>query len=83
MIDYPMQRAPRCGAKTRSGAPCKAPAIRGKARCRMHGGKSPGRPIIHGRYRKKVVAEQREWRQALKELKELCNALTTKHSRLN
>ena len=27
----------RCGAKTRSGAPCRAPAVRGKNRCRMHG----------------------------------------------
>ena len=36
--------APRCGAKTRKGAPCKGPAVRGKKRCRMHGGKNPGRP---------------------------------------
>jgi hypothetical protein len=34
----PMLNAPRCGAKTRSGAPCQAPAVSGKARCRMHGG---------------------------------------------
>ena len=33
---------PRCAARTRSGRPCKAPAIRGKRRCRMHGGKSTG-----------------------------------------
>ena len=75
MSDYPMQRAPKCGAKTRLGTPCRAPAIRGKARCRMHGGNSPGRPIIHGRYRKVVVAQQREWRQALRELKRLCEEL--------
>jgi hypothetical protein len=37
-------QAPRCGARTRSGAPCKAPAVRGRARCRMHGGKSTGAP---------------------------------------
>ena len=30
--------APRCGAKTRKGTPCKSPAARGKKRCRMHGG---------------------------------------------
>ena len=29
---------PRCGAKTRSGEPCKSPAANGKHRCRMHGG---------------------------------------------
>ncbi len=33
---------PRCGAKTRSGCPCKAPAVHGKLRCRMHGGRSTG-----------------------------------------
>lgn len=39
-----------CGAKTRSGAPCKSPPVRGSTRCRMHGGTNPGRPIVHGRY---------------------------------
>jgi len=34
----PMRRSPRCGAKTRSGCPCQAPAVAGKRRCRMHGG---------------------------------------------
>lgn len=33
-----MQLSPRCGARTRPGWPCRAPAVRGKARCRMHGG---------------------------------------------
>ena len=28
----------RCGAKTRKGTPCEAPAVTGKKRCRMHGG---------------------------------------------
>ena len=33
------QSAPRCGAHARTtGKPCKAPAVRGKKRCRMHGG---------------------------------------------
>lgn len=35
-----MQAAPRCGAQTRSGEPCKSPAVKGKRRCRMHGGAS-------------------------------------------
>ncbi len=30
-----------CGARTRAGRPCRAPALRGKRRCRMHGG-APG-----------------------------------------
>lgn len=33
-----MHRSPRCGARTRNGTPCRAPAVNGKKRCRMHGG---------------------------------------------
>lgn len=33
-----MHASRRCGARTRSGGACQAPAVRGKARCRMHGG---------------------------------------------
>lgn len=33
-----MMQSPRCGAKTRAGGACRAPAIAGKRRCRMHGG---------------------------------------------
>lgn len=28
----------RCGARTRKGTPCRAPAVGGRRRCRMHGG---------------------------------------------
>lgn len=34
--------AARCGAKCRHGGPCTNPRIRGRTRCRMHGGRSPG-----------------------------------------
>lgn len=34
-------RCARCGAKTRSGRPCRSPAMK-NGRCRMHGGKSTG-----------------------------------------
>ncbi|HVC60275.1 MAG TPA: HGGxSTG domain-containing protein [Acetobacteraceae bacterium] len=43
--------APRCGARTRAGCPCRAPAIRGKLRCRMHGGRSTGPRTTEGRAR--------------------------------
>jgi len=33
-----LRSAARCGAKTRLGKPCHAPAVAGRARCRMHGG---------------------------------------------
>jgi len=36
--------AARCGARTRSGAPCRSPAVGGVGRCRMHGGKGSGAP---------------------------------------
>ena len=58
----PMLSSPRCGAKTRSGTPCRSPAVRGKKRCRMHGGaKGSGAPIgnqnalRHGRYARKFI----------------------------
>ena len=37
--------APRCGAKTRKGTSCKKAAMRGKQRCRNHGGGSTGAPV--------------------------------------
>ncbi len=39
-----LANAPRCGARTRAGAPCRSPAVGGSARCRMHGGKGSGAP---------------------------------------
>jgi hypothetical protein len=40
-----LARAPRCGAKTRAGSPCRQAAVTGRARCRMHGGaKGSGGP---------------------------------------
>src|SRR5919202_3665395 len=49
-----MHQSPRCGARTRSGRPCRSPAVRGKERCRMPGGaKGSGAPEgkRNGRYR--------------------------------
>jgi hypothetical protein len=39
-IVYAFNNAPRCGAKTKrnNGSPCRSPAVRGKNRCRIHGG---------------------------------------------
>jgi hypothetical protein len=39
-----LANASRCGARTRSGSPCKSPAVRGRPRCRMHGGTNKGAP---------------------------------------
>ncbi len=62
----PMLASPRCGAKTRSAASCRAPAVRGKRRCRMHGG-APGSGAPkrnrnarrHGRFTKVAIAQRK------------------------
>lgn len=43
MQNKPHAKNNRCGAKTRSGTPCKNGAM-ANGRCRMHGGKSTGAP---------------------------------------
>ena len=40
-----LTNAPLCLARNRAGMPCRCPAMKGKARCRMHGGaKGSGAP---------------------------------------
>ncbi|HTB03758.1 MAG TPA: HGGxSTG domain-containing protein [Bradyrhizobium sp.] len=59
----------RCGAKTRSCGSCRAPAVRGKRRCRMHGG-APGSGARcgnqnarrHGLFTGEAIAERKEIR---------------------
>lgn len=59
-----MQTARRCGAKTRAGTACCAPAVVGSKRCRMHGGKGSGAPKDnqnarkHGRYDRDMQARR-------------------------
>lgn len=41
-----------CGAKTRSGTPCKKAALKGRARCQLHGGRAGApRGERHGNYK--------------------------------
>jgi hypothetical protein len=75
LSDYPMNRAPRCGARNRAGHPCKAPALRGKRRCRLHGGWSPGAPpgpdhhhYKSGRYSRETKELGRYFRSLAKEV---------------
>lgn len=71
--------APRCGAKTRSGHPCKGAAVSGKKRCRMHGGASgSGAPsgekngrYKYGQFTGEAVALRHEGRQLLREMAKL------------
>ena len=39
-----LKQRTHCGARTRAGGPCQRPPIRGRKRCRLHGGLSPGAP---------------------------------------
>jgi hypothetical protein len=79
--------APRCGAKTRKGTPCKGPAMR-NGRCRMHGGASTGPrtgPGLarsrranskHGRYSAKAKLEAKLLHKLLRECRERCRDIT-------
>jgi len=67
----PMINSPRCGAKTRQGTPCRAPAVAGKLRCRMHGGaagsgapKGNSNALKHGLY----TTDAKEMRRHIREL---------------
>ena len=63
----PMLASPRCGAKIRAGGLCRAPAVRGKKRCRMHGGApGSGAPRAnqnarqHGLFTREAIAERKQ-----------------------
>ena len=78
----PMQQSLRCGARTRSGAPCKSPAVAGKKRCRMHGGaKGSGAPkgnqnaLKHGLYSQETKDFNQQIQQLLKDSKEFIEKL--------
>jgi hypothetical protein len=72
-------QAARCGAKTRSGAPCKSAPVTGRRRCRMHGGAyGSGAPkgerngnYKHGRYTEEVQATRQWLREATKLVRKL------------
>jgi hypothetical protein len=67
----PVTQVPRCGAKTRAGPPCQSPAIRGRKRCRLHGGLSPGAPrgSRNGNYKNgdwtRAAIDERKWLRSL------------------
>lgn len=62
---------PKCGAHCRTtGQPCRQPAM-ANGRCKMHGGKSKGRPVIHGRYTKAAKAQRQAARLILRTIRHL------------
>ena len=62
----PKRDRPRCGAKTRAGGSCNAPAVPGKERCRMHGGLSTGPRTKAGKRRSLAAAQAgfQRWNEA-------------------
>ena len=74
----PMLASSRCGAKIRSGGSCRSPAVRGKRRCRMHGG-APGSGAPrgnqnarqHGRFAGDAIAGRRRIQALLGEARKL------------
>jgi ribosomal protein L32 len=77
-----LNKAPRCGARTRAGRPCKQAAVKGRARCRMHGGaKGSGGPrgrrngnYKHGRWTRESIEMRRAIRAKVRQIKALLQA---------
>ncbi len=73
-----MHQSLRCGAKTRHRTPCMAPAVKGKRRCRMHGG-APGsgapkgnkNALKHGLYTREAIEERRRLKQLIRQSEKL------------
>ena len=78
-----LAKAPRCGARTRSGRPCRQAAVRGRARCRMHGGaKGSGGPsgarngnFKHGLWTPEGRRNRREARAKIREVQRILRKL--------
>ena len=75
-----LSKAAICGAKTRKGMPCQAPAMR-NGRCRMHGGASTGPRTPeglercrlanwkHGQYSANALEHRRMFRTFFREMR--------------
>lgn len=77
-----MHEAPRCGAKTRKGTPCAAPAVRGRKRCRMHGGaQGSGAPpgnsnaLKNGLYTAEALALRKHVNRLLRESRKIIETI--------
>jgi hypothetical protein len=72
-----LQMAKRCGAKTRIGKRCRSPVVKGRKRCRMHGGAhGSGAPTgerngnyRHGLYTAEAITERKAIRARLRFLR--------------
>jgi len=65
-----------CGATSkRTGKPCRQPAM-ANGRCRLHGGKSTGRPVTTGQWTKKAIQRRKETTRLLRQAKELIDSIS-------
>ena len=78
----PMLQSPRCGARTRNGGACQAPAVAGKKRCRMHGGaKGSGAPhgntnaVTHGAFTREAIEQRANLRRQIRDAEKLLKNL--------
>jgi hypothetical protein len=83
-------QAPRCGARTRAGCPCRQPAM-ANGRCRMHGGLSTGprtpeglarsraARLTHGYRTAELIGLRRRAVHAARRLRSLNRALSAGH----
>src|SRR5689334_3895121 len=79
--------SPRCGAKTRRGRKCRAPAMRNRrsgqyTRCRMHGGASTGPKTIEGLERCRLACWKHGKRSAAAVLERKQRKLAAKQIRV-
>lgn len=84
-------RPSQCGAETRAGLPCRIPPVRGRLRCRMHGGAKTGtnpsggqrgnqNAFLHGYYSAAARAERKRLADQIRWLKAQMKEMRTMHS---
>jgi hypothetical protein len=78
-----LRAATRCGAKTRAGGVCQAPAMR-NGRCHKHGGKvrlnmRNQNAVTHGRRREDTIQEKRFARLLIAECRDLLREIKASH----
>ncbi len=78
-----LRLVPRCCAKTRSERLCQSPRVKGKGRCRMHGGaKGSGAPkgkkngrYEHGMFTCEAIEQRREIRALIAEMRAVAEGI--------
>jgi len=71
----PFKNIQLCGANAkRTGKPCRQPAM-SNGRCRLHGGKSTGRPVTTGQWTKQAIKQENESNEVLRQLRHLMKTM--------